>query len=158
MKAKRRHELKENVLAHELQQFKSFLSRYGGWLAGAIVVIAIGWMLYGQYRGKAQQALDVEKDRFNALSQNPRMEKEGRLKGFIELAGSAQDPILAAASAVRAANLYSQDFLTYLQEANTAKAEEARESAEKYYRMAVAGVGARAFDGAFGRAIKSAFF
>ena len=35
MKSKRRHELQENVLAHELVEVKQFFSKYGNWIAGA---------------------------------------------------------------------------------------------------------------------------
>jgi len=138
MKSKRRHELKENVLAHELQQAKSFLSRYGGWVAGAALVVAIGWLIYGQLRGRQERARAAERDRFDVLNRSARMEKAERLKGFLDLAGSAEDPVTAAASAVRAANIHSQDFLTALQQDNSEQAEEARRNAEKYYRMAIA--------------------
>ena len=102
MKTKRRHELKESALTHELGAMKSFLARYGNWVlvgaTAALIVVLIVW--YYHQRGKEQQA--EERARYIRLQ---RAEPSEKLAGLIELAESAKSADIAARSAVNVGDL-----------------------------------------------------
>ena len=57
MKSKRRHELQENVLAHELVEVKQFFSKYGSWIFGGslavLIVVLIVWFAHSRGRQRA---------------------------------------------------------------------------------------------------------
>jgi len=138
MKAKRRHELKENVLAHELGQLREFFSRHGSWIAGAIVAAVIAVVVVSQLHTRSERALAAEKQRYRLLADPPGdMDPEERLKGFEELAADASDRAVAASAAVWAGNLCSQRYLNLLDEADAPEAREAYARAERNYRSVI---------------------
>ncbi len=139
MKSTRRHQLKENVLAHEIQELKAFFSKYGGWIAGALLVVGILVVVYVQYRAKQRKILDDQRQQSVVLKEGGGADRGERLKGFMDSAAAAKDTLSAASSTVWVGDLYSQELVDEYPAMDSEKATEARANAEKYYRMAIAG-------------------
>jgi hypothetical protein len=136
MKAKRRRELKENILAHELAQLRQFLGKYGSWIALAIVAVAVVLVVVWRLRAQERATFAREKQELEVLQLHPDMPRKDRLDGFRRLAESAETPVVAASSAVDAANMYSQDAVRAA-DPDGPEARQARENAARYYRMAL---------------------
>ncbi|MHC4717250.1 MAG: hypothetical protein ACYS5V_09790 [Planctomycetota bacterium] len=114
MKAKRRHELKENVLAHELVQIKEFLSRHGTWILIVVAAGAVCWWGYGRYRTSKLNEYIAEKETYRKLTTDPDMKNEDRAKGLAELLDTAKDRVTAAAAGLAAAGIWSQMYVNAL--------------------------------------------
>ncbi len=139
MKAKRRHELKENVLAQELEKLKVFLGKYGGWIAGAVVAAMIVLLIVWQLRAREHRVLDRERTQHRKLTSGSGMKRDDRLAGYLQLAETAKDPIIAADCRIRAAHMYSQDYLDVLGVPSASgRAEQSRQRAEELYRTVIA--------------------
>lgn len=136
MKAKRRRELKENILAHELAQLRQFLSKYGSWIALAIVAVAVVLVVVWRLRAQEKVTFAREKQELELLRTHPDMPRKDRLDGFRRLAESAESPLVAASSAIHAANMYSRDA-GRASDPDGPDARQARDNAARYYRMAL---------------------
>ncbi len=139
MRAKRRHELKENILAHELAKLRQFLSKYGSWIALAIVAVAVVLVVVWRLRAQEQAGFAREKQELDLYCTHPDMPRKDRLDNFCRLAESAEDPLVAASSAIEAGNMYSQDYEDHVRagDADGPDARQARDNAARYYRMAL---------------------
>ena len=72
MKAKRRHELKENVLAHELGLLRGLFKKYGNWILGALVAAVVIFLIVRYFSGREQRRLQEAVAHFSeALRINP---------------------------------------------------------------------------------------
>ena len=138
MKSKRRHELQENVLAHELVEVKQFFSKYGNWifggLAAVLIVVAIVW-----YSGRrAETRATQENAQFNlAIGQvyDPANETSA-LASLGELAENAKDRLLAARAAGFLGEFYSSKHQAPARE-GSAEAADFMAKAKRYYEMVV---------------------
>ena len=137
MKAKRRHELKENVLARELVQLKEFFSRYGTWLLVGAAAVGLVLLVVGRVRASRRQALYAERARYAELTRSPSIKEEERLKGLAELAETARDPLTAADAAIAAADLWSQRYIDALVRSASPEADKARRKAEELYNLVI---------------------
>ena len=142
MKAKRRHALKKNTLAQELGELKRLISKHGGWIAGVILVVSVGLVITHQMRNRRTTQRQVEQQTYIGLRDGGGIEPEERLKGLIELSGSADSDFVAADCAVMAADLYSKEYLAEYPDLESEKALERRKNAETYYRQAMMRPGA----------------
>ena len=107
MKATRRHELKENVLAHELVKLKSGLSKYGSWIFVAVLLVGIAVVVVVQLRARTERQRAAEKADLNRLTgADPDLAAEERLAGLMRLAAEAKDPVVGAQAGVTAGNNY----------------------------------------------------
>ncbi len=139
MKARRRHELKENILAHELRKLRQFLSKYGSWIALAIVAVAVVLVVVWRLRAQEEAGFAREKQELELYRTHPDLPRKDRLDNFRRLAESAEDHWVAASSAIEAGNMYSQDYEDYVRagDADGPDARQARDNAARYYRMAL---------------------
>jgi hypothetical protein len=115
MKAKRRHELRENILAGYLTQAKDLLGKYGNWLIGIVAAVVIIVLVIYTQVNKGQRILAEEKQRleqsagaFSAISGELKPEDKKRLDDLTDLARTAKNEMVAAEAAVAAGDLYSQ--------------------------------------------------
>lgn len=139
MKAKRRHELKENVLAQELGKLKHFFSKHGGWIFGTVVAAGLGFLIVWNVRARKRDDLTAQRVQYAQLLERMDVNRDERLAGFVRLAENAKDPIIAADSAIRAGNICSQQYLELLRSPAASKGRlESHRNAEKYYGMVIA--------------------
>ncbi len=138
MKSKRRHELQENVLAHELVEVKQFFSKYGNWLAGGLtavlIVVGIVWYAHRQAERRASE----EKAQFNrAIGQmyDPANEASA-LASLGELAENAKDRLLAARVAGLLGEVYSGKHQASASEGSL-EAADLMAKAKRYYQMVI---------------------
>jgi len=161
MKSQRRHELKENVLAHELGQIRRFFSKYGHWITGALTALAVVVAILLFYRGRSARKFAEEKNRFQTLTSevsvsldelrtwplkspkelrswaeqvNTKLDEQ--LDGLADLAENASDPFLAASAALWVADTCSKRLL-YAPPGPTRDSQSLRRRAERYYRLVV---------------------
>ena len=138
MKSKRRHELQENVLAHELVEVKQFFSKYGNWILGGVLAV-LAVVLIVWYAGSRADSLAAEQDaQFNlAIRQvhDPAREA-GALASLAELAENAKDRLLAARVAGFLGEFYSSKRQASVREGST-EAADFMAKAKRYYEMVV---------------------
>ena len=137
MKAKRRHELKENVLAHEFGQIKSFFNRYGNWVLAAVTAVVIVLLVVWYYSRLSKRRLADELSEYERLTRFANVEDDARLSGLTQLAETAKDRVVAAGSAVYAGDLCLQRYLDALRQGDAAAGREWREKAERFYHLAI---------------------
>ncbi|OPX24088.1 MAG: hypothetical protein B1H04_02835 [Planctomycetales bacterium 4484_123] len=135
MKARRRHELKENVLARELVQLREFFSRYGTWMLTGVIAAGLVVLIVTRVRSSRRQALYAERVRYAELTRDASMKDDQRLKGLAELAETARDPLTAANAAIAAADLWSRKYVGALIRSSSSEADEARRKAEELYNL-----------------------
>ncbi len=137
MKARRRHALKENVLAHELGQIRAFFSRYGNWVLAGVTAVAIVLLVVWYYVNLSRGRAAEELAEYQRLSRSVGIEEQARLNGLVNLAETAKDQVVAAASAVFAGDLCAQKHLDAVVAQDRAEAPQWRDKAEKYYHLAI---------------------
>lgn len=137
MKARRRHALKENVLAHELGEIKSFFSRYGNWVLAGVVAVVIVVLVVLYYQKLSKKRLADEAAEYERLARYANIEEDVRLNGLIELAETAKDPVVGAGSAVYVGDICSHKRLDALRRANHPAARDWRQKAERFYRLVI---------------------
>ena len=143
MKKERRHELSENVLAHELAQAKTFLQRYGNWIIGALSILIIAGLIAWYHHRKVNEELANETYRYQALinslnkmqSSQDSKDVEQCISELEELAQSAKSPIISALSAINVADLMAGRYTYALSQGQAVEAEKYRKKAEKFYQF-----------------------
>jgi len=133
MKAQRRHELKENVLAHELTKLREIFAKYGNWIVGALAAAAIVLLVARYYVGRGEAQYMSEKARFERLV-GGELKDDERLEGLEDMAHNATDEVLGASSAIWAGSFCADRFLKALQ-VSPAEAARHRKKAEEFYRI-----------------------
>ncbi len=138
MKSERRHELKENVLAHELVQFKDFYNKYGKWLITCLFVVLLGWLSYRLYRSSVNKTLADQTLQFdsaqNDLLMGDSQQREAAARTLADLARSAKDSILAGRAAARLGDYYVEELRRALP-GNRPEADEHLANARRYYKL-----------------------
>lgn len=138
MKSKRRHELQENVLAHELGEVKQFLSKYGNWIAGGLAAVLIVVLIVWYTHSRAEKQQTEEETRFSrAIGQvyDPANEASA-LASLGELAENAKDRLLAARVAGFLGEFYSSKHQASVREGSL-EAADLMTKANRYYQMVV---------------------
>jgi hypothetical protein len=137
MKAQRRHELKENVLARELDQMRGLLSRYGNWIAGGIAAVVVVFLVVWYYHSRSVRELSEEQARLDSLVSEPNFTDEQRLEGLTGLADHARSPVVGASAAVTAGDMLSERYLDGMRRTPPEDSPQTRQQAEKSYRLAI---------------------
>jgi len=137
MKSNRRHELRENVLAHELVNIKEFFSRYGNWILTSVTVVALVLVVWMYYRGRVERRFSSEKTDLVKYTRQPGLTEDERLDGLIGLAETAKDTLVGSRAAVRAGDFCSQKYLDAIRRSDSLQTQQWREKAERYYRLAI---------------------
>jgi len=145
MKGKRRHELSENVLAHELEQAKTFLERYGNWIIGALAVVLIVGLVIWYHHRKVAEELANETLRYQSLMSiinDPQTSQaDGKVKQAVseleELAETARNPVISASAAVNLADLLTGRYTQALSRNQAQQAQNYRKKAEKLYQFVI---------------------
>ncbi len=139
MKAQRRHELQENVLAHELGQMKTFFNRYGNWITGVVVAALIVLLIVWHYRSRSAAELLEQAAMFETLKQSiyEPDKQASSLEAMVDLAQSARDPLIAASASVFVADFYARQYMTDLRNPEGKQAGEYREKAKTYYNLVI---------------------
>ena len=136
MKAKRRHELQENVLSADLAQIVDFFKEKGttvlvGFLA-VVVIAAIVAYAYGSIRDKR---IKLRNDLDRALKD--RSLSPAQRVGILErLGGQDDDKQIAAQALVNLGDEFARRMLVAGPEADTLQWKDFADAAENYYRRA----------------------
>jgi hypothetical protein len=140
MKAKRRHELHENVLATELGRIVDFLKKRGNHLATGALVVALAVFAVVYFRGRASStrvALQTDWDgvgieehwnRMRGLSMDP----QKRVKVLTNLAEQTDNDRIAALAGVELGYEYAMRLLAAT---NDSERVALAEKAEAWYRL-----------------------
>ncbi len=133
MKSKRRHELKENTLAHEFSRIRQFFSNWGNhitWgLLIAAVIFAIGYYGWTRHR-RAQRELVVRVSRL----QHIRVPRDEDIVELRDLAAQQGNRRVAAQASVLLGNAYYARHLFGNEEVTDQEREEAVAQAEEAFR------------------------
>ena len=139
MKAQRRHELHENVLAHELGRIKVFFNRYGNWIMGLAVAVLVVLLVVWHYRSRSAAELIEQSAWYGTLKRDVYVpdKQESALEGLIDLAEDARDPLLSASAYMLSADFCAEQYVTGRRRSDSKQATEYREKAKKYYRLVI---------------------
>ena len=139
MKTQRRHELQENVLAHELGNIKAFFNRYGNWITGLLVATLVVVLVVWHYRSRIAAELAEQSALYETLKQDVSApdKQASALDGLINLSETARDPLLSASASMLAADFCAEQYVTSLRHSDGKQAGLERAKAEKYYRLVI---------------------
>lgn len=139
MKAQRRHELQENVLAHELGEIKTFFNRYGNWILGLAVATMVVLLIVWHYRSRSATELVEQSARFETLKRDVYVQDKqaSALEGLVDLAEDARDPLLSASAYMLSADFCAEQYVTGLRRSDSQQADQYRKKAEEYYRLVI---------------------
>ena len=139
MKTQRRHELHENVLAHELGNIKAFFSRYGNWITGLLVAAMGVVLVVWHYRSRSAAELAEQSALYGTLKREVGVpdKQASALDGLINLAETARDPLLSASASMFAADFCAEQYVTSLRRFDGKQTGLERTKAEKYYRLVI---------------------
>ena len=141
MKAQRRHELKENVLAHELVQVKEFFGRYGTWILIAVAAAAVVYLGYGRLKTSRQAEYANEKTRYTELVVTREMKPQERAEGLANLFETARNPVIAAAAGLEAGQTWARMHMDALVRSDVVPTEQAdtyRRKAQEMFEKVLA--------------------
>lgn len=138
MKAKRRHELQENVLGSELAAVVEFFKKRGtSILVGLLIVAVIGFVIawaYGQSRQKHEK-LQSQLDQVSGDGLTPQ-ERVGMLEG---LSAQDDDKRIAAQAFLSLGNEYYARMIAAGLKVDPADRQRLADRAASYYRSVIAG-------------------
>jgi hypothetical protein len=137
MKAERRHELHENVLAHELSRLREFFDKHGNWITAVIVAAAIVVLVVWYVRGRNQRLLAEEQVSFNEALSSPSLETKDRVSRLEQLANDARDPLVGAESAVFLGDIFADQCLKAIVRGSDEQAAELRARSASFYKLAL---------------------
>jgi len=144
MKAKRRHELRENVLAIEIGKVADFLRAHGSWLATGVLVIAVAVLAVVVIRGRMrakEAAVQTRWDRALAARGSSEFDRNQLVKDLTGLTEQTDNKRIAALAAVELGDEYARRLLS-AGEQSERKA--LLKDAEHWYRWAIATFGGQA--------------
>jgi predicted negative regulator of RcsB-dependent stress response len=137
MKSERRHELKENKLAHELGTIRQFLTKYSNWIIGAVTAAVVVWAIFHYYTTRRDNTIAQQQAKFDSIMQqlgDPAQQQQ-QLADLGDLAEHARDPLLAERASLEAGNLYAGMYLQGLLEAKPDRSlREMRQNAQQCYQ------------------------
>ncbi|MDY7010852.1 MAG: tetratricopeptide repeat protein [Planctomycetota bacterium] len=139
MKAQRRHELHENVLAQELGNIRSFYKRYGNWITALLVAVLVVVLVVWHYRSRSAAELAEQSALYETLKRDIGVpdKQASALEGLIDLAENARDPLLSASASMFAADFCSEQYVTGMRRSDGKPVDQYRAKAEKYYRLVI---------------------
>jgi len=137
MKSRRRHELKENVLAQELGKLKEIFSKYGNWILVGLAAAVIVLLIVRHYTGRESARYREDKAQFEKLLTDEKIPEKDRLAGLTALAETAKDPVLAASAAIWAGDFCCERYLRALHSSDASEAQDYRRKAEDLYKMII---------------------
>ena len=147
MKARRRHDLKQNVLDAELAKGVKFLKKRGAHIAWGVLIAALIIFAVVYIRSRKTSAMGNVQARFRQLTRyadnpglaqdSPDASADNVLAGFKELAQQDTDERIAALSTVRVGEIYAQRAFVAAATDKTAQ-EGFLEDSAGYYRKAIA--------------------
>jgi hypothetical protein len=133
MKSKRRHELQENMLAHEIGQIAEFLKVHGNHLATGALIIAIlilGYVLLG--RRAETKKLHLQQEWARALSGN--LKPDERTSALTAMAEQTDNTRIAALAGVELACDYARQLLAAKDNSQRAAL---TEKASQWYQLTI---------------------
>ncbi len=136
MRARRRHELQQNVLNAELAKALEFLRRRRTLIVWTVVLAAMAILVVTYAVRTAQnkrRALQVTYDR---LVTSPTLSRQEFLDGMKSLAESSDDR-LAALATVQVGKYYAAQFLAAGGQSDDPRQRDLRDQAAAYYRRAI---------------------
>ena len=136
MKAKRRHELQENVLSSELAQIVAFFRKRGSAIAWGVLIAALIVFVIVYARGRfREKAIRLQQD-FDAAMSNPTLTPQARKDLLKSLAEQDDEEWIAALSAVKLGDMYISEMTVAGPTVDPLKWKQLGDEAGRWYRMA----------------------
>jgi tetratricopeptide (TPR) repeat protein len=138
MKSTRRHELQENVLAHELADLKAFLDKYGNWLLGGAAVVALVILGVWYHRNRVSNQLTRQAAQFESSTRllGDDEQREAALTTLAELAGEARSEVLQARASILLADYHAGRYQMAVRQGDPAA--EPMQEARSWYERTLA--------------------
>ena len=138
MKSRRRHELKESTLAHELVQIRDFYRKYGNWIVTFLAAAVIIWLIAWYYRGRSSKRITDEMAQYAlAVADLGDLDKQdGALDSLASLAEGTKDPLLAARAATDLGDVYCAKHMDAVRR-DQAEAGRFHKEATYFYRLVI---------------------
>lgn len=136
MKAQRRHDLRENLLALEIGKVADFLKKNGSYIATGVLVIAVVIFAIVMLRGRAEAkeaAVRAQWDRVQQAKFSPEFDRSQLTKELTDLTEQTTDKRLAALAAVELGDEFSRRILA----SSDVDRSELAKKAEYWYRWAI---------------------
>jgi predicted negative regulator of RcsB-dependent stress response len=136
MKAQRRHDLRENLLASEIGKVADFLKKNGSYLATGVLVVAVAVFAVVILRGRAEAkeaGVRLQWDRVQQAKYAPEFDRSQLVKELTDLTEQTTDKRLAALAAVELGDEFSRRILA----SNDVDRTELAKKAEYWYRWAI---------------------
>ena len=139
MKARRRHELQENVLSAELSQVVDFFKKRGTAIAWGVLIAALIVFVAVYVRGRSRQKHARLQAQFNTAMTDLALPPEDRIRLLEELAGQDDRQDIAALATVSLGDEYTRKSMTTMAGplADPAEWKSFADRAAAYYRRAI---------------------
>ncbi|MCK4275288.1 MAG: hypothetical protein KAX78_02165, partial [Phycisphaerae bacterium] len=140
MKAKRRHELQQNVLASEIGKTVEFFRKWGTYIAWGLLIVALVVLVVLYSRSKTRQRaeeLQAKYDRLVAKQFDPSANLDDLLAGFRGLADQDDNRRIAADSCVYAGAVCARQGAAGELTSPALLLESPLQQAAEYYRRAI---------------------
>lgn len=135
MKAKRRHELQENVLSSELAQIVGFFRKRGSAIAWGVLIAALIVFVIVYARGRFRdKAIRLQED-FDTVMSNPTLTPQARKDLLKSLAEQDDEEWMAALSAVKLGDMYITEMTVAGPTVDPLKWKQLGDEAGRWYRM-----------------------
>ena len=137
MKAKRRHELQENVLSSELAQVVGFFKKRGSAIAWGVLIAALIVFVIVYVRGKSQKKAARLQQDFDTAMTAATLTPEARKDILRSLAEQNDDERIAALSVVRLGDIYLAEMTVAGPTTDPVEWKRLGDEAGRWYRVAI---------------------
>jgi len=140
MKARRRHELHENLLAAELKKAAASFRKYGTYVAWGVLIVALTVLVVVYSRSKSRQRTTQIQSRYDRLVSSqfsPQANLDQLLSGFKGLIEQDADPRIAANACAYTGALYARQAAAGPGSSPAVLLESPREEARRYYERTI---------------------
>ena len=138
MKARRRHELQQNVLSAELGKLAAFFRKYGTYVVWGAAIAAFVLLVTTYSMSKSRQRHRSIHARYNRATTDQTIKLDDRLKDLEALSEQDTDSDIAALACVAVGDHSAARLATARALTTAADRKRYRDQAETYYRKAIA--------------------
>ncbi len=137
MKAKRRHDLQENVLSGEILHIVEFFKARGVTIAWGMLVIAVIVIVVLYVRGRSQEtAVELQRD-FDRATMDASISSNDRIRLLRTLAQQDDNSRIAALSAVKLGDIYAAQMTAIGPYADPAEYKSLSGESARWYRRVI---------------------
>ena len=138
MKSQRRHDLRENVLGHELSQSWQFVKRYGNYfLWGLLITVLVAMLIAFAVKAKGDNDRKVATDFFDLNNSSADADPRVIREGYARLTDQTRNRDIAAMSCIALGDKLSRELLVISGKADQGERNAMITDAARFYEKAI---------------------